>query len=179
MTNSKKKKITTKEKKSFFYIISGIFIIIIIVIVYIFFLSDNKVKTTSEPKFKKQGELEFIRKDDNKVISKIDIEVADKDSSRIMGLMYRKSMDENQGMLFVFPKEEYQSFWMKNTYISLDIVYVNSEKEIVKIYKNTIPRSINSLPSEKKSQYVIEVIGGYTDKHNIKEGDKINFVITK
>lgn len=174
----KKKKITiNKNKKTFIFVIIGIFIIA--AVIAIFMLSDNKSKNTNEPKFKKQGELEFIRKDDNQVISKIDIEVADKDSSRIKGLMYRTKMDENQGMLFIFPKEEIQSFWMKNTYISLDIIYVNSEKEIVKIYKNTTPRSINSLPSEKKSQYVVEVNGGYTDKHNIKEGDKINFVISK
>lgn len=177
MKSKKKKETMNKNKKIFIFVIVGI--LIITAIVAIFMLSNNKSKTTNEPKFKKQGELEFIRKDDNQVISKIDIEVADKDSSRIKGLMYRTKMDENQGMLFIFPKEEIQSFWMKNTYISLDIIYVNNEKEIVKIYKNTIPRSVNSLPSEKKSQYVVEVNGGYTDRYNIKEGDKINFVITK
>ncbi len=63
-------------------------------------------------------------------------------------LMYRKSMDDTKGMLFIFQKEEPQSFWMKNTVIPLDIMFVNSKKEIVKIFKNTIPFSENSLPSE-------------------------------
>ncbi len=166
-----------KSKKTITFIVIGVLLIVLVIILYSLLV--GKDKTKAEPVFKKQGTLEFVSKNDNKIISKIDIEVADKDSSRIMGLMYRKSMEENQGMLFIFPKEDYQSFWMKNTYISLDIIYVNSDKEIVKIYKNTIPRTLKSLPSEKKSQYVIEVIGGYTDRHDIKEGDKINFEITK
>ncbi len=177
MKSKQKKVVKTKNHSIFIFVIGGLLLIAVIAIIYI--INQKPSKDSTEPKFKKQGELEFINKDDNQIISKIDIEVADKDSSRIKGLMYRKSMDENQGMLFIFPKEDYQSFWMKNTYISLDIIYVDSNKEIVKIYKNTIPRSLTSLPSEEKSQYVVEVNGGYTDRHKIKEGDKINFVITK
>jgi uncharacterized membrane protein (UPF0127 family) len=81
-------------------------------------------------------------------------------------------------MLFVFVISELQSFWMKNTPLSLDIMFVNENKEIVKIHKSTTPYSKESLPSEKKSMYVVEVIAGFSDKYGIKEGDKIDFKIT-
>ncbi|MBK8552795.1 MAG: DUF192 domain-containing protein [Ignavibacteria bacterium] len=91
-------------------------------------------------------------------------------------MMYRRSMDDNKGMLFIFETEEPQSFWMKNTVIPLDIMFVNSKKEIIKIHKNTIPFSEKSLPSEKPATYVVEVRGGFADEYGIKEGDGINFV---
>jgi len=138
----------------------------------------NKSKETAEPQFKKQGELEFISKKDGKQIKKIDIEIADNDDKRQHGLMNRKTMEDSQGMLFVFIISELQSFWMKNTIISLDIMFVNENKEIVKIHKNTTPFSLESLPSGKKSMYVVEVNGGFSDKYGVKEGDKIDFQVT-
>ena len=84
-------------------------------------------------------------------------------------------MDEARGMLFVFPNSEQRSFWMKNTFIPLDIIYISADKEIVKIVKNAVPRSEKSLLSEKDAMYVVEVVGGFCDKYNIIEGDKIDF----
>jgi len=130
---------------------------------------------SQEPQFKKHGELEFLKAGSKKVLKKIDIEVADNDNERILGLMYRKTMEETSGMLFIFPVQEEQSFWMKNTYISLDILYVNDKKEIVKIYKNTAPKSTASLRSYKDAIYVVETVAGFTDKYDVKEGDFIKF----
>lgn len=138
----------------------------------------DKQKESQEPVFKKQGELEFVSAKDKKIIKKIDIEIADNDAKRQQGLMYRKTMEETQGMLFVFLASELQSFWMKNTVLSLDIMFVNENKEIVKIHKSTKPFSEQSLPSDKKSMYVVEVIAGFSDKYGVKEGDKIDFKIT-
>lgn len=134
---------------------------------------------SQEPQFKKHGELEFLKAGSKKVIKKIDIEVANNDNERILGLMYRKTMDEMQGMLFIFPVQEEQSFWMKNTYLSLDILYVNDKKEIVKIYKNTTPKSTASLRSFKEAIYVVETVAGFTDKYDVKEGDFIKFDFKK
>ncbi|RPI68080.1 MAG: DUF192 domain-containing protein, partial [Ignavibacteriales bacterium] len=125
--------------------------------------------------FKKEGELTFYTQD-NKPIVKIDIELADTEYDRQLGLMKRKSMKENQGMLFIFPNEEQRSFWMRNTFISLDMIFVNSSKEIVTIHKNTRTLSEQSYPSTAPAIYVVEVIAGFTDKHNIKEGDKIGWM---
>jgi len=78
-------------------------------------------------------------------------------------------------MLFIFSTEEPQSFYMKNTVMPLDIIFINSKKHIVKIHKNTKPFSEQSLPSLKPAIYVVEVIAGYTDKHSIKEGQLIDW----
>lgn len=137
--------------------------------------NEEKFKDVQEPQFVKQGELEFLKKDSKKIISKIDIEIADNEAKTIQGLMYRKSMEENQGMLFIFPKAEEHSFWMKNTMISLDIIFVNTDKKIIKIHKNTTPLSTKSLPSGGLTLYVVEVNAGYTNKYGINEGDMINF----
>lgn len=136
----------------------------------------ERIKNIPEPQFKKEGELEFVGKNNKELIRKIDIELAENDDERMQGLMYRRSMDDSKGMLFIFQREEPQSFWMKNTVIPLDIMYVNSKMEIVKIFKNTVPFSEKSLPSEKPATYVVEVAGGYSDKYGIKEGDLISFV---
>jgi len=137
----------------------------------------EKVKDTNEPQFKREGELEFImtggKKDSS--LKKIDIEIALNDAEREQGLMYRKSMGYNKGMLFIFDEDELQSFWMKNTIMSLDIIYVNSDFKIVKIHKNTIPYSENPILSGKPSKYVVEVAAGFSDNFGVKEGDKILF----
>jgi len=135
----------------------------------------ERIKNVKEPPFMKEGELEFIKSDKKTEIKKIDIELAENDDERMQGMMYRKTMDDGKGMLFIFQQEEPQSFWMKNTIMPLDIIYVNSRKEIVKIFKNTTPFSEKSLPSEKPATYVVEVGGGFTDRYGIKEGDLINF----
>lgn len=139
-------------------------------------VSNNEVDKTMKSRitytFQKEGELVFT-KSNGDTISKIDIEIADDDTQRQVGLMMRRSMKLDQGMLFIFDLEAYQSFWMKNTIMALDIIYVNSQKEIVTIYKNAKPYSEESLPSSKPAQYVVEVIAGYTDQFGIKEGDKV------
>lgn len=136
----------------------------------------ERIKNIKEPPFIKEGELEFLKSDGKSIIKKIDVELAENDDERSQGLMYRKSMDDERGMLFIFNREELQSFWMKNTIMSLDIIYVNSSKEIIKIHKNTIPFSENSLPSGKPATYVVEVAAGFTDRYSVKEGDKISFI---
>lgn len=127
------------------------------------------------PQFKKEGQLSFISKAKGDTIKTIDIEIAETDDERARGLMDRKSMLDSQGMLFIFAAPEEQSFWMKNTYISLDIMYVNENFEIVSIQKYATPLSEESLPSFKKAQYVVETNAGFADKYKVAFGDKIAF----
>jgi len=134
--------------------------------------SENNTMVKSSLKFQKDGELTF-QSADGKYISMIDIEIADDDNKRTTGLMDRISMEEKQGMLFLFPYESIQSFWMKNTVISLDIIFVNRNNEIVTIHKDTTPFDMGSYPSTKPASQVVEVIAGYTDLYNINIGDKI------
>jgi hypothetical protein len=88
-----------------------------------------------EPKFQKEGELSFIGSASGQQLAKIDIEIADNDMERGFGLMYRRSMGENQGMLFLFDNNEPQSFWMKNTLIPLDILFISEDFTINTIHK--------------------------------------------
>ena len=123
--------------------------------------------------FVKEGEVRFLK--NGKVLKKIDVEIAENDAERQKGLMFRSYMPDSVGMLFVFERPEPQGFWMRNTQISLDIIYVNEEKRIVSIQKNAVPYSEQNLPSFGNAQYVVEVNGGYCDKNGIKAGDLVSF----
>lgn len=103
------------------------------------------------------------------------VEVADTNDKRILGLMYRKSLEPNKGMFFVFNEEGPRSFWMKNTFLSLDILFINAQREVVFIVPNTIPFSEESIPSPIPAQYVLELNAGMTAQKGIKVGDRINF----
>ena len=137
-------------------------------------LNNKNMNKPEQIHFTKEGELTF-QTPDEKFKCQIDVELATDDIERAIGLMYREHMDEDQGMLFIFPKEEYQSFWMRNTVLSLDILYVNKNREIVTIHKNAVPFSEESLPSTEPAIYVVEVNAGFTTRHNISEGDKISW----
>jgi uncharacterized membrane protein (UPF0127 family) len=84
-------------------------------------------------------------------------------------------MDEMQGMLFIFDNEEYRSFWMANTPLPLDIVFVNAKRVIVTIQRNTVPYSRESVPSTEEAQYVVEVNAGFSDRHGLLVGDTIEW----
>lgn len=121
----------------------------------------------------KEGEVVFLHGD--KRIRKIDVEIAENDTERQKGLMFRPFLSDSVGMLFVFDEPSPQSFWMRNTMISLDIIYVGQDKKIVSIQKKAKPYSEESLPSFGNAQYVVEVNGGYCDKYGIQVGDKVDF----
>lgn len=127
----------------------------------------------------KQGILKFISKSNVNVIKTLDVEIADNDEDRHKGLMWEKNIQETEGMLFIFDREQHLSFWMKNCYIPLDIIYINKKFEIVSIKKNNIPLLEKGIPSRKTAQYAVEVIGGFCEKFNINIGDKIKFEIIK
>ncbi|MBC8111080.1 MAG: DUF192 domain-containing protein [Verrucomicrobia bacterium] len=138
--------------------------------------TDSKSYNTSEPQFKKEGELVLLRADKKDIIKKLDIEIADNDAERTQGLMYRKNMPETQGMLFIFSKPETHTFWMKNTVMSLDIIYIGADRKIVSIGKYAKPFSEETIPSGEEAQYVLEVNAGFADKYKLTEGDVIDFV---
>ena len=128
---------------------------------------------TSEIEFKKEGELYLLKSGDT--IKKLDIEIANSQYERETGLMYRQSMEENQGMLFIYPKEALRSFYMKNTYIPLDIIYYSKDSAMVSFQENAKPLDETSLPSEKPAQFILELNAGKVKEWNIEVGDKIDF----
>lgn len=130
---------------------------------------------TKEITFKKEGELQLLKKGNDSIIASLDIEIADDEYQTQTGLMYRNSLGKDQGMLFVFKDMQRRSFYMKNTKIPLDIIYFNTEKEIVSIQKNAKPMEETSLPSEAASQYVLEVNAGLSDVWKLENGDRIRY----
>ena len=131
-------------------------------------------KDVAKVTFTKNGEV-FFQDSTKKLQKEVDVEIVETDEKRHLGLMFRESMAENQGMLFIFDREELQGFYMRNTLIPLDIIFVDAKKKIVKIHKNAKPLDETDLPSVKPSIYVVEVNGGFTDKFKIKEGDYIDW----
>jgi uncharacterized membrane protein (UPF0127 family) len=105
----------------------------------------------------------------------VQAEVADSDAERELGLMNRHSLASDRGMLFVFETEEPRAFWMKNTYIPLDMLFVSSAKEIIYIAQNTTPLSQDLISPAGGAQYVLEVKGGYCQNHGITVGDTLSF----
>ncbi len=130
-------------------------------------------KEIYEPKFKKEGVLTFIDPETGGTLKVIDIEFADTPEEIQYGMMYRKTIDENTGMLFLMGKEGGQSFWMHNTYVSLDIIYINSKHAVVSIQKNAEPLKKTSLPSEGAASMVLEVKGGFSDRYGVKRNTKV------
>jgi uncharacterized protein len=108
-------------------------------------------------------------------ISTIQAALADDDQTRSTGLMDVFDMPDNKGMLFIFEDEEPRSFWMANTPIALDIIFVNADKEIVRIQQNTRPYSDRNVVSDYPAMYVVETNAGYTLRHDIIEGMMIHF----
>jgi uncharacterized protein len=102
-----------------------------------------------------------------------DVELATNDAERERGLMYRKSLPEGQGMLFDFKFDQPVSFWMHNTYIPLDMIFVGSNGRILHIAENAKPMSDALIPSRVPVRAVLEVIGGTVDKFGIAVGDRL------
>lgn len=104
----------------------------------------------------------------------INVEIADEREERAKGLMFRKFLEKNSGMLFVFDNEDYHSFWMKNTLIPLDMIFISESFEIVDIIYATpcLEDPCRSYKPARKAKYVLEVNGNFTAKNGIKTGNK-------
>lgn len=112
---------------------------------------------------------------DTKQIAIFNVEVARTQTERETGLMYRKSLMENSGMWFVFDKDETVPFWMENTYISLDIIFVDKNGKVINVAESTKPMSRAPIYSAGKYRYVLEVPAGISKKIPLRSGDIISF----
>ncbi len=97
-------------------------------------------------------------------------EVVTSNQARQLGLMYRRDLPQDRGMLFVFPGEQPRSFWMKNTYIELDIIYISKDRKVVSVSKRARPLTTTKRHSEGPAKYVLEVGGGLADEWGLKPG---------
>ncbi len=101
------------------------------------------------------------------------VELATNDAERSRGLMFRKELPEGRGMLFIFDRDEPVSFWMHNTFISLDMIFIRKDGRILRIAESTDPMSDRLIPSGGPVRAVLEVIGGTAHKLGIEPGDRV------
>jgi uncharacterized membrane protein (UPF0127 family) len=113
---------------------------------------------------------------DGKTRATVAVEVVNTFEQRQHGLMFRKHLDENAGMIFVFADASPRNFWMHNTLIPLDMIFVNSSFRVIGIVANATPETDSLRGVEGASQYVLEVNGGFCAKNGIEAGDRFDFI---
>lgn len=132
----------------------------------------TKEIATEPVTFKQEAEA-YLVKPEGDTIRHLKLEIADDDYQRETGLMYRQSMEADQGMLFIFENEEPRGFYMKNTHIPLDLIFLDSQNKIVSIAKDAKPENLETIPSNVPAQYVLEINGGLSDQWNLAVGDSL------
>jgi uncharacterized membrane protein (UPF0127 family) len=120
--------------------------------------------------------LEIVTKTGVQVFS---VEMATTEEEKTTGLMYRKELADGKGMLFDFSPEQQVSMWMKNTYISLDMIFIRADGRILRIAENTEPLSTRIIPSGGLAKGVLEVIAGTAKKYGIAPGDRVGHPLFK
>jgi len=103
----------------------------------------------------------------------VDVEIATTTPSRNRGMMWRRELADGKGMLFVFAKDDEHGFWMRNTLIPLDMLFIDSSEKIVGIVAQATPRSLTNRTVGRPSRYVLEVPGGWSEKRGIIAGSKV------
>ncbi|MCP4354259.1 MAG: DUF192 domain-containing protein [Proteobacteria bacterium] len=112
----------------------------------------------------------------NKTKAEFNISISDTPQTRAKGLMFKKQLPKNEGMMFVWDKPEQKYMWMKNTYISLDMIFIK-DNTIVGIIKNTTPKSLEVLTIEHPVNKILEIKGGLSDKYSLQKGDKFTCIV--
>lgn len=135
------------------------------------------VKKRAEPEFQHEGMLFFINGLSGDTLSRLKIEIVDNWQDINLGLMFRSKLEQDQGMFFIFENEEEQVFWMKDTGISLDVIFADADLRIVHMARHTVPYSKEPIMSIVPAKYVIEVNAGYCDNHQIENGDHASYYV--
>ncbi len=148
----------------------------ILVVVFCMLIGSVLVAVTDANFFKTKTSLYFVKGSGEKT-SNIEVEVADTDKLRGQGLMFRKKLPKNSGMLFIFPEQSRKiSMWMKNTYISLDMIFITEDKTVVGVLEN-IPILNNTRRTiEEEAKYLLEVNAGTAKRLGIEKGSRMEIV---
>ena len=144
-----------------------------IIFIILLFISCTKTNNKSNPVFQKQGTVKIFNAFEEEII--FDVELAEDDFKRARGLMFRYSLEPNQGMFFLFDYQTTQSFWMRNTYLSLDMLFIDENFMIVDIHENAFPLSEELIESKVPAKYVLEILGGKSKSLKINIGDRVLF----
>lgn len=135
----------------------------------------KKTIATESIDFTHEGDLTIFLNTTDTIKGQFNIEFAETDYETQTGLMYRKGMDEDQGMLFIFPDQRMHSFYMKNTEFPLDIIYIKDDLKIASFQENAQPLNETGLSSQVPIKYVLEINGGLAQELGLSIGDSISF----
>ena len=141
--------------------------------------TERTESTISNIAFTKEGTAQLFKQNSDSILSTFDLEFARTEYETQTGLMYRNSMANHQAMLFIFEAEAPRSFYMKNTRIPLDIIYLSSDLKIVSFHQNAEPFNEASLPSNEPAKYVLEINGGLMEQLGIGLNDRLEFQTMK
>lgn len=101
------------------------------------------------------------------------VEIAANEAQRARGLMFRRTLAPNHGMLFIYAQPRMISMWMKNTFIPLDMIFIGADGKVVSVHARAVPRSLAPISSQKRALAVLELAGGSADRFAIRPGDKV------
>ncbi|WP_396631992.1 DUF192 domain-containing protein [Maribacter sp. R86514] len=152
-------------------------VILIVVALLAFSCKEEPKKTiaTQSIDFNHEGDITIFLNASDTVKTKFNIEFAETDYETQTGLMYRKGMEDDQGMLFIFPDQRMHSFYMKNTEFPLDIIYIKDDLKIASFQENAQPLNETGLSSQVPIKYVLEINGGLAQELGLSIGDSISF----
>ena len=144
-----------------------------LIILIFFFFVPNKLCSCEIEYFSKKN-ITILDKEKNKSFSFV-VEIAKSNHEKKKGLQCRKHLKEDEGMLFIWDFEDYRYFWMRNTNVPLDIIFINANLKIVDIYLNAQPNTLDLITSKQKAKYILELNAGIFKNLGLKVGDIISF----
>jgi len=145
--------------------------LLMVLFLSVFFIcSPSRARAGSE--IRPDGTLSFLDAQGN-IQASIVIEIARTQDERTKGLMERQILGENEGMLFVYDKPDDRFFWMRNTYVSLDIIFVSAASQVIYIARETEPLTETRHWSRGPAKYVVEVVAGFSERHGITSESRI------
>jgi uncharacterized membrane protein (UPF0127 family) len=137
--------------------------------------TDDDADPSDGPTFQREGTLAFYQPAGD-TLATIAIEIADTDAERRRGLMQRRSLDYDRGMLFIFDEVDTGGMWMKNTPLPLDIVFVAPDSQVINIARRTTPFSEKTIEPNAPRKYVVEVRAGFARRFGLTDSTRVRWV---
>ncbi|MDR0965005.1 MAG: DUF192 domain-containing protein [Myxococcales bacterium] len=134
----------------------------------------QKIEDLRNPKLSQTGLVRILTRDGRSI--EVSVEIASNDEDRTRGLMFRRAMPQMAGMIFVFEDEEQRSFWMRNTYLPLDMIFAKADGTILGIVENAEPLTLTSRAVQGASKFVLELNAGFCARQGIGAGDKLELI---
>lgn len=137
-------------------------------------LNSQMSSSDSDIPIREDARLDLLSSDGEIIVS-INVEIPENSGEIARGLIGQRSLELSEGMLFIFHDSEPRRFWMRNTRMELDIIFIDEYKKIINICSHTRPMSDNIYMSVRPARYVLEVLAGFTELYNITEGSQVNW----